>query len=101
MTDLAYATAAPGFRLSVHFPIAPVNGQVGNVREAVRDFEGPVLVIYGDSFLEVDFSKLIAVHEANRAKGALATLLYHKPLDLRLAESNGKTYHGVMCVDES
>jgi len=30
----------------------------------------------------------------------MATIVYHRPADLKVAEDKGRTYHGVMAVDE-
>ncbi|OHE75903.1 MAG: hypothetical protein A2107_03970 [Verrucomicrobia bacterium GWF2_62_7] len=101
MKNLALPAVPHGFHLEVFSPKAPALGQVGNVREATSHNDGPTLVLYGDSFLSVDFLRLIECHQENRSKGALATILYHRPPDLRVPEKDGRTYHGVMSVDQN
>ncbi len=59
----------------------------------------PLLVIYGDSLLSVDLAALLQAHERTRAEGGVATLLLHRPADLRQSEAAGRTYHGVLSVE--
>jgi mannose-1-phosphate guanylyltransferase/phosphomannomutase len=98
--DLAMAAAPPGFELETVFAKTSADAKVSLVRRAIGASLSPVLVIYGDSLLSVDFRELVARHERNRAKGCLATILYHRPSDLRVPEKSGRTYHGVMSVKE-
>lgn len=98
MSALATASSPSGLSLRVVFPQTPIRGQVGNVIEALAGLRGSTVVIYGDSFLSVDFKRLICCHRENRSKGALVTVLYHRPSDLGMADKNGRTYHGVLAV---
>jgi NDP-sugar pyrophosphorylase family protein len=73
--------------------------QVEAVRRATPGNCESVLVIYGDSLLSVDFGVLLRRHNEFVATGAMATLLVHRPEDLRQANKEGRTYHGVMALD--
>ena len=99
MQNLAAAVAPPGLDLTIIFPRDANFGKVSLVRQAIGSDPSPVLVIYGDSLLSANLRELVETHQRNRAKGALATILYHRPADLRIAEKDGQTYHGVLSVD--
>jgi NDP-sugar pyrophosphorylase family protein len=87
------------FQLDVMFPREGGEEKVSLVRRAIGSDLSSVLVIYGDSFLMVDFRELVECHQRNVAKGGLATILYHRPADIRIPERDGRTYHGVLSVD--
>ena len=97
---LALASAPRGFDLVIADAARPFGGQVPAVRALLAAEAAAVLVIYGDSLLSLDFGALMNSHAASRAHGALATIVWHRPADLKLAESDGRTYHGVMSVNQ-
>jgi mannose-1-phosphate guanylyltransferase len=77
------------------------SGIDGSVRAAVfgaTPGSEPVLVVYGDSLLQLDVSALLASHERFFHIGAGATILVHRPSDLREGDSEGRTYHGVLAL---
>src|SRR5262249_30805661 len=71
-----------------------VDGTVPAVRYVMDSAATSVLVIYGDSLLSVDFRALLDFHYTIDGKGGLATILFHRPTDLRAPGPDGKTYHG-------
>jgi mannose-1-phosphate guanylyltransferase / phosphomannomutase len=89
-----------GFELISFVATKPFMGTAASVADVLGDGKSSVLVIYGDSLLSVDFRALLDAHDRTRARGGLATVLYHTPDDLRIAEFNDCTYHGVMQVDD-
>lgn len=97
---VALSAAPPGFNLEVFLPGKSFDGTVPQVRHLLDPGASSVLVIYGDSLLSVDFNEIMTFHNTTRARGGLATVLYHRPADLRLAEKDGRTYHGVMSINE-
>lgn len=99
LKSAALAQAPCGFQLDVAFSDDENAGQVGGVRQIVGSHEGPILVIYGDSLLSADFRSLVDAHGEKRLRGGLATVLYHRPADLRIPEKDGRTYHGVLSID--
>jgi NDP-sugar pyrophosphorylase family protein len=86
-----------GFELIPFVATKPFVGTASSVADVLGEGNSPVLVIYGDSLLSVDFNALVVAHAK---KGGSATILYHVPDDLRIAEFNKCTYHGVMQVDD-
>ena len=98
--ERARAAAPPGFSLVIVSATGPFRGQVPAVREELAPGAEAVLVIYGDSLVSLDFGGLLRAHVNNRAKGGKATIVHHRPEDLRVAEKDGRTYHGVMSVNE-
>lgn len=93
-------TAAPrGFDLLVEQQIGAFVGTVPAVRKLLDRKDSPVLVIYGDSLLSVDFAALLEFHSRLKMNRAGATILSHRPSDLRLEEASGRTLYGVMAVD--
>jgi mannose-1-phosphate guanylyltransferase/phosphomannomutase len=88
----------PRLRLRIETPISPFQGTLPRVRDVLGGDGAAVLVIYGDSLLSADLNQLIEAHRSFAAKGALVTILAHRPDDLYVAEKEGRTYHGVMQV---
>jgi mannose-1-phosphate guanylyltransferase/phosphomannomutase len=95
----AKAAAPRGFDLLVELQIGAFAGTVPAVRRLLNHKDSPVLVIYGDSLLSVDFAALLEFHSGLKMNGAGATILSHRPLDLRLEEAAGRTLYGVMAID--
>ena len=95
----AKAAAPSGFDLLVECQIGSFLGTVPSVRNLLDRKDSPVLVIYGDSFLSVDFAALLEFHSRLKMNGAGATILSHRPSDLRLEEAAGRTLYGVMAID--
>lgn len=98
--ELLKACIPTGFDLAIVLRAGRFKGQVPAVRELVDPNTPSVLVVYGDSFLSLDFRALFDAHAAARRQGGLATVVYHRPSDLRVPERDGRTYHGVMALDE-
>jgi mannose-1-phosphate guanylyltransferase/phosphomannomutase len=78
----------------------PRRGSVGGVRQCLEPGAERILVIYGDSLIQADFAALLEAHAAARRRQGAATVLYHRPADLRIPEKEGRTYHGVLSVNE-
>jgi mannose-1-phosphate guanylyltransferase/phosphomannomutase len=99
--SLALAAAPSGFQLDITLPSGSLTfgGTVPAARKSLDSEVGSVMIIYGDSLLSVDFGKLITFHHRVCEKGGWATILYHRPVDLRVADNHGRTYHGVMSVN--
>ena len=99
LSDVATGAAPEGFDLRID-QIAGLGDQVMNVRHVLDAEAAAVLVIYGDSLLSLDFAALVRFHAAARERGAVATIVAHRPHDLFRAESEDRTYHGIMAIDE-
>ena len=97
--ELLQACIPTGFEL-VTAAGGLLRGQVPAVRELLDPKAPSVLVVYGDSFLSLDFRALLDAHASARGQGGQATVVYHRPTDLRVPERDRRTYHGVMSVDE-
>jgi len=89
----------PGFNLDIKCQSGPFGGTVPSVRELLDQRDSPVLVIYGDSLLSVDFTAFLDFHFRVRMQGAAATILSHYPSDLCLEETPGHSLYGVMAID--
>lgn len=100
-TERAMSAAPPGFLLDLFFPAGPFPGSAAMVRSLLRPDDGTVLVIYGDSLLSVDFSDLLMFHERARKLGGSASILCHRPLDIRAVEADGCSLYGVMSIAEN
>lgn len=97
--DLTTTDVPSGFDLRICNAPDSFTGTVGSVRAATRPDATTLLIIYGDSLMAADIKGLLEAHRRCAARGGAATLLYHRPLDLRRAGHDGHTYHGVMSVD--
>ncbi|HXH90706.1 MAG TPA: NDP-sugar synthase, partial [Thermoanaerobaculia bacterium] len=98
IAELVAAAAPAGFDLRLH-QIAGIGDQVPLVRHVLDRAAEAVLVIYGDSLLSLDFAALLRFHEAVRERGAKVTIVSHRPHDLFRAESDDRTYHGILAID--
>jgi NDP-sugar pyrophosphorylase family protein len=98
IAKLVSAAAPTGFDLRLH-QIAGIGDQVPLVRHVLDRAADAVLVIYGDSLLSLDFAALLRFHEAVRERGAMVTIVSHQPHDLFHAESDDRTYHGILATD--
>ncbi len=92
---------SPGFRLSINQRTNLQQGCVAATRSVLHKDAKQVLIIYGDSLLKADIKGLLCCHQENQSKGALATILYHKPPDFLTPEREGRTYHGAIRMDST
>lgn len=93
--------AAPlGFELDLFFSNSSFPGTAAMVRSLMRADDGTLLVIYGDSLLSVDFSRLVTSHRQARKLGGLASILCHQPVDIREVENDGRSLYGVLALGE-
>lgn len=99
MFDKVKAQAPSGFELTPFIAEKPTRGTADTAKQMLRSDASPLLVIYGDSFISADFRSLVESHMRFKRKGALATIVYHRPCDLLEPDHNGCTYHGVMSVE--
>jgi NDP-sugar pyrophosphorylase family protein len=89
------------FGLEIFYVPPSIDGTVPCVRAAIRADATSILVIYGDSLIKADFSGLIQQHRSRTADGCAATILYHRPADLRCENKDGRTYHGVLSANST
>ncbi len=99
IAQVVSAAAPVGFDLQLH-QIAGIGDQVSLVRHILDREAEAILVIYGDSLLSLDFAALLRFHTAARERGAMATIVSHQPHDLFRAETDDRTYHGILAIDE-
>jgi NDP-sugar pyrophosphorylase family protein len=90
--------APPGFDLRIGRPAGLFKGTVQDIVRMIDADAQSVLVISGDSLLSANLASLIETHQRTASQGGVATLLYHRPQDLREPERDGRTYHGVLSV---
>jgi len=77
-------------------------GSAGAVKSAAQELfsSGAVpiselIVIYGDSLLDLDFTGLIQAHRERSTRGGIITVAYHTPVDL-VEEGLERTNYGVL-----
>lgn len=97
--ELLLNASPSGFILNLKVIPDEINGTVSVVRYAMEKQARTMLVIYGDSFFSVDFASFLHFHKEIRKHKGMGILLYSKPADLLKTSENGRTYHGVMSID--
>lgn len=98
--DLEELRARTGVSFDARRSRPGIRGSIGAALLGAAEGPEPLLVIYGDSLLSTDIGALLDAHERTCAQGGAATLLLHRPADLRESESEGRTYHGVVSVGD-
>jgi len=98
--QLFKAEAPADFNLRVEIMPKVFEGTVPLARHVWDSSASSAMVIYGDSLLSVDFRSLLNFHANARQQGGAATILFHRPDDLRVPRADGRTYHGVLSVDD-
>ncbi|MBI5201868.1 MAG: nucleotidyltransferase family protein [Elusimicrobia bacterium] len=86
--------AAFGLKLEYRVEEEP-RGTAGCVRDLEGSFDGDLLVVYGDLYVDMDLGKLMAFH---RAHGGAATLVVREtdhPLDSDLVRTEGDRITGI------
>jgi NDP-sugar pyrophosphorylase family protein len=77
------------------------SGSLPSAAQTLQASEESLLVVYGDSLLEADIATLLARHRTTVMRGGCATMLLHRPVDLRKPDLVGRTYHGIATIDEA
>lgn len=92
--------APANFDLRIGRPEGLFKGTVRDIVNMIDADARSVLIISGDSLLSADLASLIEVHGRTVSQGGVATLLYHRPQDLREPERDGRTYHGILSIEK-
>lgn len=93
------ADAPTNFQVNVIEVPNHIDGTLPCVRYALRKSARSCLVIYGDSLISADFQAFLDFHKKVRGLGSVATLLAHQPPELVSPPLTGRTFHGVLSVN--
>ena len=99
--ELLLNASPPGFTINLKIIPEEIDGTVNVVRHVMEKQLNSIMVIYGDSFLSLDFTSLLHFHDKVREHKGVGTIVYTKPDDLLKTSENGRTYHGIMSIDNS
>lgn len=85
-------------RMRVHYSVEQpeilgTGGAIRLLEEPLSETAEPFLMLNGDSLLGMDLEALLAIHQVNRAEGALATMLC-------IERPNAEKYGAVVSVDD-